>query len=106
MTREDVRQQLAKNPLWWEEAPDMFGNIRLVANLKAGELSIYFVIIYEYEIDEIKRAMLLLMASADRDEVGEILVRKVNNFPSPKELKAIAEAHRLNLTCRMLGITD
>lgn len=47
------------------------------------------------------------MAMADRWEGGECVLRKVNNFPTLEEVKAAAEAHRLEfISRRLLGIND
>lgn len=43
---------------------------------------------------------------ADRGEVGECVMRKFDNFPTLEEVKATAEAHRLDFICRLLGIND
>lgn len=107
MTREEVRQQLAKNPLeWTREAHPRYGYEYLKANVKRGELQVEYRIFYEYERLELKRVSLYLMAMADRWEGGECVMRKYNNFPTLEEVKAKAEAHRVDLICRLLGIND
>lgn len=107
MTREEVRQQLEKNPLVWKrETHGRFGFEYLKAKIKRGDMDIEYRIFYEYERLELKRVGLYLMAMADRWEGGECVLRKVNNFPTLEEVKAAAEAHRLELICRMLGIND
>ena len=107
MTREEVRQQLKENPLEWErESHPRYGYEYLKAKIKRGELQVEYRIFYEYERLELKRVSLYLMAMADREEVGECVLRKVNNFPTLEEVKAKAEAHRVDLICRMLGIKD
>lgn len=105
MTREDVRVQLAKNPLKWKEGCSRFGEEYLVAPLRIGEISLEMRIHYEPK-GWLKRAVLVLMFSAHRDEAGELLLRKVNNLPTLDEMKAQAEDHRLELICRMLGVED
>lgn len=107
MTREEVGQQLAKNPLeWTREAHPRYGYEYLKAEIKRGELHAEYRIFYDYERLELKRVSLYLMAMADREEVGECVLRKVNNFPTLEEVKATAEAHLLDLICRPLGIND
>lgn len=107
MTREEVKAQLAKCPLEWErEAHPRFGYEYLKAEIKRGELHAEYRIFYDYERLELKRVSLYLMAMADREEVGECVLRKVNNFPTLEEVKATAEAHLLDLICRPLGIND
>lgn len=107
MTREEVSQQLKENQLEWErEAHPRYGYEYLKAKIKRGELQLEYRIFYEYERLELKRVSLYLMAMADREEVGECVLRKVDNFPTLEEIKATAEAHRIDLICRLLGIND
>lgn len=107
MTREEVRQQLAKNPLvWTREADGRFGFEYLKAKIKRGDMDVEYRIFYEYECLELKRVSLYLMAMADRWEGGECVLRKVDNFPTLEKIKATAEAHRIDLICRLLGIND
>ena len=107
MTREEVRQQLKENPLeWTREAHPRYGYEYLKANVKRGELQVEYRIFYEYERLELKRVSLYLMAMADRWDGGECVMRKYNNFPTLEEVKAKAEAHRVDLICRLLGIND
>ena len=108
MTREEVKAQLAKCPLeWTREADGRFGFEYLKAKIKRGELQLEYRIFYEYERLELKRVSLYLMAMADRWEGGECVLRKVNDFPTLEEVKAAAEAHRLDfISRRLLGIND
>ena len=107
MTREEVRQQLEKSPLeWTREAIERFGYEYLKAEIRHGELNIEYRIFYDYERLELKRVSLYFMAAADRWEGGECVMRKYNNFPTLEEVKAKAEAHRVDLICRLLGIND
>ena len=108
MTREEVRQQLKENPLeWTRETHPRYGYEYLKAKIKRGELQLEYRIFYEYERLELKRVSLYLMAMADRWEGGECVLRKVNDFPTLEEVKAAAEAHRLDfISRRLLGIND
>lgn len=107
MTREEVRQQLEKSPLeWTREAIERFGYEYLKAEIRHGELNVEYRIFYDYERLELKRVSLYFMAMADRWEGGECVLRKVNNFPTLEEVKATAESHRVELICRMLGVTE
>lgn len=107
MTREEVREQLAKCPLEWErEAVERFGYEYLKAEIKRGELHAEYRIFYEYERLELRLVSLYFMAMADRWEGGECVMRKYDNFPTLEEVKAKAEAHRVDLICRMLGINE
>ena len=103
MTREDVRAQLAKNPLEWKKGCSRFGEEYLVAPLRIGEISLEMRIYYE-AVGFVKQALLVLMFKAHRDEAGEILMRRVNDLPTLEEMKAQAEADRLKLICRLLNI--
>ena len=108
MTREEVKAQLAKKPLeWTREADGRFGFEYLKAKIKRGDMHVEYRIFYEYERLELKRVSLYLMAMADRWEGGECVLRKVDNFPTlEEEVKATAEAHRIELICRMLGVKE
>ena len=107
MTREEVRQQLKENPLeWTREAHQRYGYEHLKAVVKRGELRAEYRIFFDYERDKLIRVSLYLIAMADRCVGGECVLRKVNNFPTLEEVKATAEAHLLNLICRLLGIND
>ena len=107
MTREEVRQQLKENPLeWTREAIERFGYEYLKAEIRHGELNVEYRIFYDYERLELKRVSLYFMAMADRWEGGECVMRKYDNFPTLEEVKAKAEAHRVDLICRLLGIND
>jgi hypothetical protein len=107
MTREEVKQQLAKSPLVWREIRHSnYGHQSIKAEIKRGDLSAEYRIFYKYERHELKRVSLFLMAMADHWEGGECVMRKFDNFPTLEEVKAKAEAHRLELICRMLGINE
>lgn len=107
MTREEVKAQLDKCPLeWTRETLERFGCEYLKAEIKRGELHAEYRIFYEYERLELKRVSLYFMAMADRWEGGECILRKFDNFPTLEEVKGKAEAHRLDLIFRLLGIKD
>lgn len=80
MTREEVKEQLAKNPLEWRPSKHQYyyEHEYLKAEVKGGELHAEYRIFYEYERDKPKRVSLYLMAMADRGEVGECVMRKVS----------------------------
>nr|DAP13366.1 MAG TPA: hypothetical protein [Caudoviricetes sp.] len=107
MTREEVKAQLAKCPLEWREIMHRnSGHRSLKAEIKRGDLSAEYRILYKYERFELKRVSLMLVAMADHWECGECVLRKVDNFPTLEEVKAKAEAHRVDLICLMLGIKE
>ena len=92
MTREDVRAQLAKNPLEWEE--DVDGNLIADVCQLEREVCITYRLI---EDDVYVRATYRGVRS-----VGEFLGVEGGE----ETLKTIAEDHRLDLICQMLGITE
>ena len=108
MTREEVKAQLAKNPLeWTRETLPHVGCEFLKAEVTGGDLHAEYRIFYEYERLELKRVSLYLMVMDSYWEGGECVLRKVNNFPTLEEVKAAAEAHRLEfISRRLLGIND
>ena len=92
MTREEVKAQLAKCPLEWEENID--GNLIAEVCPLDREVRITFLLL---EGD--------VYIKAHRDgahRAGEFLGVE----GSEEELKCIAEDHRLLFACRLLGIKD
>lgn len=92
MTREEVRQQLAKSPLEWEE------DIEGILTAKVCALDRNACITYRLIEDDV-----YIKAANDSGRfVGEFLGVEGGE----EALKAIAEDHRIYLICRMLGIND
>lgn len=91
MTREEVKAQLAKNPLEWEETiyPD---DIVTTALTFGGSVKI------QYTIEG--GSLGAMVFGWDRPIFGMCL------HCGGGGLEAKAEAHRLELICRMLGIND
>lgn len=92
MTREEVKAQLEKNPMKWER--NIEGNLAAEVCALDREVRITFLLL---EGD--------VYIKAHRDgahRAGEFLGVE----GSEEELKCIAEAHRLDLVCRMLGIKN
>lgn len=108
MTREEVKAQLAKNPLEWErEARPFFGYDYLKAEIKRGDLRVEYRIRYDYENYAPKRVGLYLMAMDFEEEVCECIEMHISgNFQTLDELKSKAEAHRVDLICRLLGVKE
>jgi hypothetical protein len=92
MTREDVRAQLAKNPLKWEE--DVDGN--LIADV--CQLDRDVCITYRLIEDDVY----IKATYQGGRSVGEFLGVEGGE----ETLKTIAEDHRLYLICRLLGIEE
>ena len=92
MTREEVKEQLAKNPLEWKE--DTRGHLFSEVFPLGRDVRIIFVLI--------EGDILIKVDYGGGRSVGEFL-----GFDSDdEELKEFAEDHRLDLACRMLGVTD
>lgn len=107
MTREEVKAQLAKCQLEWTHEPVLrFGFEYLKAEVNGGELHAEYRILYEYGRYQLEQVSLYFMPMADRLEGGKRVMRKFENFPTLEEVKAKAEAHRLDIVCRLLGIND
>lgn len=108
MTREEVKAQLAKNPLeWTSQALPQLGIEYFKAEIKQGELCIEYQISYEYENYVPKRVGLYLTAMDCKEVADECIEMHIlDNFQPLDEFKAKAETHRIDLICRMLGIKD
>jgi len=92
MTREEVKAQLAKNPLEWEE--DIEGILTAKVCALDREVCITFRLI---EDDVYIKA-----SYAGGRFVGEFLGVEGGE----EALKTIAEAHRLELICQLLGVKE
>ena len=92
MTREEVRQQLAKCPLEWEE------DIEGILTAKVCDLEREVCITFRLIEDDV-----YIKAS----NVGGRFVGEFLGVEGGEEaLKTIAEAHRVDLICRMLGVKE
>jgi len=129
MTREDVKKQLAKNPLLWRVIHDGTTSYnRMECIHRANRVKIFdnILVYYTIRIDrnwgkgsslrlngrlfaviENKEAELL-----DGDKPDEFMIgvaSKTSNAFDPcrvEKLESMAEAHRLDIICKMLGITE
>ena len=92
MTREEVRKQLAKNPLEWEE------DIEGILTAKVCDLEREVCITFRLIEDDV-----YIKAS----NVGGRFVGEFLGVEGGEEaLKTIAEAHRLELICQLLGVKE
>ncbi len=92
MTREEVRQQLAKNPLVWKR------DVEGILTAEVCPLDRNVCITYRLIEDDV-----YIKAANDSGRfVGEFLGVEGGD----EALKIIAEDHRLELICRLLGIND
>ena len=92
MTREEVRQQLAKCPLEWEE------DIEGILTAKVCPLEREVCITYRLIEDDVY----IKASNGGGRFVGEFLGVEGGE----EALKTIAEAHRVDLICRMLGVKE
>lgn len=129
MTREDVRAQLAKNPLVWRVIHDgTTSYYRLECVHRSNRVKIFDNTLVYYTIRiysnwgkgstlrlegellavvENKEKELLYGEEPDVFMIGE--ASKTANAFEPcrvEKLESMAEAHRLDLICKMLGITE
>lgn len=95
MTREEVKAQLAKCPLEWEEKNE---TISAKAISWVGFPCVDFVIF-------LGESLHLSMYLSEDDRLPSILISEEEE-ESVERLKANAEDHRLYLICKMLGITE
>ncbi|EKY02407.1 CPW-WPC domain protein [Porphyromonas catoniae F0037] len=95
MTREEVKAQLAKCPLEWEEKNE---TISAKAISWVGFPCVDFVIF-------LGESLHLSMYLSEDDRLPSILISEEEE-ESVERLKANAEAHRLDIICKMLGITE
>nr|DAT62080.1 MAG TPA: hypothetical protein [Caudoviricetes sp.] len=92
MTREEVKAQLAKSPLVWEE------DIEGILTAKVCDLDRDVCVAFRLIEDDVY----MKAAHSSGRFVGEFLGVEGGD----EALKTIAEGHRLLLACRLLGIKD
>ena len=110
MTREDVKKQMVKSPLVWTEDPyDTF--VTYSASLYTfvdGEDEDKNVS-YRYNIDlgkDNKWCRLVYIQRMSFSYGSQQILETKGYVPPIDEVKKIAESHRLDLICQMLGITE
>lgn len=115
MTREEVRQQLAKNPLEWRQVSIGCNSAGVevltcsadLVEMPADTLAYYTIREFRHmDTKNIVTATLSMFLEETNPcqyppyEIG------VGCTPDTDYLKNMAEAHRLELICRMLGINE
>lgn len=130
MTREEVKAQLAKNPLEWRETLNWVSNHNedIDSTYRSNHIELSHKVSAFYEI-KIKRrwcsggnanlegrvSLVIENEEAKRlygDTPDEYLIcearKAISTFVSYRieELESMAESHRLELLCQMLGIND
>ena len=114
MTREEVKEQLAKNPLEWDcTEPTKEGGIEMVRHCAyivepTIDSDIFYEIQASLEDGDATAKTTLLLSTMDVTQYTRAPY-SIDLYVSDKsvhELKAKAEEHRLDLACRMLGVTE
>lgn len=114
MTREDVKKQLVKSPLVWREVSSGCNSAGVevltcsadLVEIPADTLAYYTIRVFHHMDTNIVTATLSMFVEETNPcqyppyEIG------VGCTPSTDDLKNMAEAHRLDLICQMLGITE
>lgn len=90
MTREEVKAQLAKNPLEWEA-----GQGEMVARLP--NLTQWLEVKYSIDCGEL---------AVEVSTPGYCFKDYIASSNDNTELKVKAESHRLDFICRLLGINE
>lgn len=90
MTREEVKQQLEKSPLRWEDK-----EVEIVAHVDTGDTPI--------ELHYAIRGDCLNVTIFVNGETTESFI---GQYEDVDYLKYAAEDHRLDLICRLLGVKE
>ena len=115
MTREEVKAQLAKSPLEWdfttpfdrdgEKAIDHYANLVEISS----DADVYYTI--QEVIDDEGRRMCAVLYLSTIDVVQHMyspyeIVLSVHGDISVDDIKKIADEHRLDLVCSLLGVKE
>ena len=114
MTREDVRAQLAKNPLEWRQVSSGCNSAGVevltcsadLVEIPADTLAYYTIRVFHHMDTNIVTATLSMFVEETNPcqyppyEIG------VGCTPNTDDLKNMAEAHSLDLICRLIGINN
>ena len=107
MTRAEVKAQLAKSPLEWKEEAGL--GFKAYSSLKFTIASCHaYYIAMVYNSKDIASYLDFIGLNDERIySVEEVLSSSPNKSSSEEDrLKAMAEEHRLDLVCRMLGVKE
>ena len=115
MTREEVKQQLAKNPLVWEctdpfdrDGDSVIDHYAEIVEISA-DADVYYTIREVFDDNGSRTRAVLYLTTIDVVQhmysPYEVVLSVYYNI-SVDDIKEIAEAHRLDVICRMLGIND
>lgn len=108
MTREDVKQQLAKHPLEWTSSTDPVGKSMHTAtipmDIDPGNSRNYSI---EYQVDEVDGYSDLGLSIYETRKLDGERYCDIYFFSSDvPDAKKHSEEHRLNLVCSLLGIKE
>ena len=115
MTREDVRAQLAKNPLVWREVSSGCNSagVRVLTcradlvEIPVETLAYYTMRVYHHvDTKSIVTATLSMFVEETNPCLYPPYEIGVGCSPITDHLKNMADAHRLDLICEMLGIKE
>ena len=114
MIREEVKQQLEKNPMKWESTgvlceqdTSLRASIVLMPQEDDPEEDDKLYLEYTLDAKRGRKYSSVYFGAHGKWEFGTYQIASAVGIEVPvEELKEIAEAHRLDLACRMLGITD
>ena len=129
MTREDVKKQLAKSPLVWRVIHDgttSYNRMECIHRSNRVKIFDNTLVYYTIRIDRnwgegsilrlegrllavVENKEKELLYGEDPDEFMIGVASKTANAFEPcrvEKLESMAEAHRLDLICQMLGITE
>ncbi|WP_297641316.1 hypothetical protein [uncultured Porphyromonas sp.] len=113
MTREEVKAQLAKNPLVWkeEEGRPVYGLHSRVTLIDGedGDEDAYDAlrIDFQIDVDKANSSCSVDVSAHGRWEFGNYdLIRSIGYIIPLEVLKDKAEEKRLSMACRLLGIKD
>lgn len=110
MTREDIKKQLVKSPLvWTEDSYDTFvtysASLYTFVDEEDEDKNIYYR--YDIELGKSNKWCRLEYVQRILFSGGSHQILETKGYiPPMDELKKIAESHRLDLICQMLGITE
>ena len=113
MTREEVKAQLAKNPLVWKEDAGrpvyaLHSSVTLIDGEDGGDDECDALRIdFRIDVNEANSSCSVAVSAHGRWEFGSYdLIRSMGYIIPLEDLKDKAEEKRLSMTCRLLGIKD
>lgn len=110
MTREEVRQQLAKNPLRWLSTRYWWAVTDHCASLVgiSCDAGAFYVIREEFEDDGKRMGLKLYLSTMDatKQEKAPYKVLICEKDIPLEDMKQLADEERVKYACKLLGIKD